>query len=85
MHCLQNQQKHGKAYGLLPVKTAEIIPWHTLCVDLIGPYTFGKGKNKLKLHCLTMIDPTTGWFEIAEIPNHRADYIANYLEFQWLS
>ena len=81
----KSSKKHGKAYGLLPVKMAEVIPWHTLCVDLIGPHTFGEGKNELKLHCLTMIDPATGWFEITEIPNCRADYIANYLEFQWLS
>ena len=32
-----------------------------------------------------MIDPATGWFEIAEIPNKRADYMANILEFNWLS
>ena len=32
-----------------------------------------------------MIDPATGWFEIVEIPNRRADYVANYLEFAWLT
>ena len=38
--------------------------------DLIGPYTiFQKGKNPLKLWCLTMIDPATGWFIMAQIPN----------------
>ena len=34
---------------------------------------------------LTMIDPATGWFEVEEIPNKRADYVANYLEFAWLT
>ena len=78
--------------GLLPPKQAETIPWHTLCIDLIGPYTFGyppkkKGEpdNRAYLHCLTMIDPATGWFEIVEIPSKRADYISNYLEITWLS
>ena len=66
-----------------------MIPWHTLCIDLIGPYPFGD-KQKMPekyttLHCLTMIDPATGWFEIVDIPNKRADYIANILEFTWLS
>ena len=65
----ESSKKRGKAYGLLPVKMAEIIPWHTLCVNLIGSYAFGKGKNKVKLHCLIMIDPATGWFEITEIPH----------------
>ena len=50
-------------------KTPEYKFWYTLCIDLIGPYEIGQGKNKTQLHCLTMIDPATGWFEIAEIPN----------------
>jgi len=32
-----------------------------------------------------MIDPATGWFEIVNIPNKRADYIANVLEYHWLT
>ena len=47
-----------KKYGKLPPKEPE--------VDLIGPYEFGKGKGAVKLHCMTMIDPATGWFEIVD-------------------
>ena len=32
-----------------------------------------------------MIDPATGWFEIASISRKRADYVANYLEMTWLT
>ena len=32
-----------------------------------------------------MIDPATGWFDICQIERKRADYVANYLEFHWLS
>ena len=32
-----------------------------------------------------MIDPATGWFEIAKIPNKKADFIANILEINWLT
>ena len=39
----------------------------------------------MALHCLTVIDPATGWFEIAEIPNKRADEIANILEYVWFT
>ena len=79
-------KKRGKAYGLLPAKkTPEVIPWHTLCIDLVGPYSFGKKENLVELHCLTMIDPATGWFEIIEIPNRKADHVVNYLEFAWLT
>ena len=82
--CKNQKPKHGK-YGKLPPKKPETIPWHTLCIDLVGPYKFGHGKKEISLHCLTMIDPATGWFEIAEIPNKRADYIANILEMTWLT
>jgi hypothetical protein len=56
-----------------------------LCIDLVGPYTMGKDSDEVKLHCLTMIDPATGWFEIVEIPNRHADYISNFLERTWLT
>ena len=78
-HLRQNQE------GLLPLKKAKATPWHTLCIDLIGPYTIGKEKEEITLHCLTMIDPATGWFKICKIPTKRADYIVNYLEFAWLT
>ena len=32
-----------------------------------------------------MIDPATGWFEMTEIPNKRADTIANIVEQIWFS
>ena len=82
--CRSMKATHKK-YGKLPPKEAETIPWHTLCIDLIGPYPFGKKENEVTLHCMTMIDPATGWFEIVEIPNKRADYIANILEYTWLT
>jgi hypothetical protein len=43
--------------------------WHTLCVDLIGPYTIkGKDGTIIDFMCLTMINPATSWFEIVELP-----------------
>ena len=86
--CREYKKKNQK-YGLLPAKVPETIPWHTLCIDLLGPYTFGtktpEKDDSVQLHMLTMIDPATGWFEVEEIPNKRADYVANYLEFAWLT
>jgi hypothetical protein len=74
-----------KKYGKLPEKTANIKPWETVCVDLIGPYPIGKGKDETILHAMTMIDPATGWFEIAHIPQKRADVVANIFETTWLT
>ena len=78
-------KKSKKKYGHLPEKEAESEPWDKLCVDLIGPYTIKQNKKELNLHCLTMIDPATGWFEMKQIPDKRADTIANIVEQTWFS
>ena len=53
-------------YGKLPEKVAEINPWETLCIDIIGAYKIKrKGEKLLHLRYITIIDPATGWFEIA--------------------
>lgn len=84
--CKRLKARHKK-YGKVPPKpNVEIIPWHTLCIDLIGPYTIGHDKkHQTVLHCMTMIDPATGWFEIVQIDEKKADEVANRLEFVWLT
>jgi hypothetical protein len=66
--CQVNKRRSQK-YGHLPPKTVYTIPWECLCVDLIGPYTL-KSKDNLQIDfmALTMIDPTSSWFKIAELP-----------------
>ena len=57
-------------------------------MDLIGPYHFKSNKVKNKdiiLHAVTMIDPATGWFEIAEISNKESHTVAETVEQVWLS
>ena len=84
--CQRNKRTHKK-YGKLPEKQAEFIPWETLCVDMIGPYKIPrKGKSDLELWAVNMIDPATGWFEIAEVPGtKRVDVVSNIVEQTWLS
>ena len=66
----QRSKTNNQKYDKLPPKQAGTNPWDTLCVELLGPYTIPqKGKPLLKLWCLTMINPATGWFEMAQIPN----------------
>jgi hypothetical protein len=81
--------------GKLNPKDPKVVPWETVCIDLIGPYPIGKIKKDKNgkvisdtlttLHAMTMIDPTTGWFKIIKVPNKRADYIANLFEQVWLA
>ena len=64
---VNKRSKHS--YGKLPPKLVLKIPWEALCVDLIGPYTIkGKDGSVIDFMCLTMIDPASSWFEIAELP-----------------
>ncbi len=66
--CQVNKRRSQK-YGPLPPKTVYTISWECLCVDLIGPYTLkGKDNSRIDFMALTMIDPASSWFEIAELP-----------------
>jgi len=71
----QTQKKQTKKYGLLPEKEVEAVPWDRLCVDLIGPYNIKsrvKGVTIPPLKCVTMIDPASGWFEIAQYDDKKS-------------
>jgi hypothetical protein len=65
----QGNKRWSQKYGHRPPKTVYTIPWEYLFVDLIGPYTL-KGKDNLQIDfmALTMINPTSSWFKIAELP-----------------
>ena len=70
-------KKRRRQYGKLPSKIAEVVPWRSVCVDCIGPYTLKDktGTVILDFMCLTMIDPATGWFEIIELPATEVQYV----------
>jgi hypothetical protein len=70
-HKCQLAKKSGKKkYGHLPPKTAECLMWNRVNVDLWGPATINNKNGKTyKIHVMTMIDPTTGWFELATLRN----------------
>ena len=64
-----SQQKRQNQFGKLPTKIVITEPWHTLCIDLIDPYTLnGTDGTVIDFMCLTMIDPATRWFKIVELP-----------------
>ncbi len=62
-------KRRSHKYGHLPPKTVITNPQECLCVDLIGPYTLqGKDNLQIDFMALTMINPTSSWFEIVELP-----------------
>jgi len=96
-------KKHLLNYGKVPPKQMpeQLAPWHTLCIDLIGPYAIGKDvtrqttKNKIVsvkvvqkapiLWCMTMINPATNWFEIVQITDKTSKERASKLEITWFN
>ena len=82
----QKYKKRRVKYGKMPPKTIkdQLEPWHTVHVDLIGPYNKKVKQQQadgtvqvveLQLTCMTFIDPATGWFEMAEVPYYDIDDI----------
>ena len=74
----QQFKKRKTIYGSLPSKNiVEIKPWDTVNAGLIGPCSKSIRQhqpdgaifnNNVSLAYMTMINPTTGWFEISEVP-----------------
>ena len=93
----QKFKKRTTKYGHLEPKEAEtLVPWHTVCVDLIGKYNLmAKVKQldgtieecDLRLLCMTFIDPATGWFEVTEVPlvDQTSARISRLFDTVWLS
>ena len=53
---------------------------------MIGPYSIKqKGKPPLTLWCVTMIDPATSWFEMAQVKDKEAITVALVVEQTWLT
>ena len=40
------RKAHTTKKRLLPAKKAEVTPWHTSCVNLMGPCKIGKARTK---------------------------------------
>ena len=50
-----------------------MIPWDTVCVDQVGPYTVTDHTGTdCTLMAMAFIDPATGWFEIANSQIRRS-------------
>jgi RNase H-like domain found in reverse transcriptase/Reverse transcriptase (RNA-dependent DNA polymerase)/Integrase zinc binding domain len=84
-HSCQLFKKQRKKYGHLPAKKAETKPWWRVNVDCIGPYPVRTPTKIYELRAMTMIDPATGWFEIARIINPNSDEAQRAFDSCWLA
>ena len=89
MSTLQEIRKE-EVYGLFPAKRPKTTKWRRVNVDLWEPAMVkNKNSNNYKIHVMTMIDPATGWFEVAALIRHgltavKAQRLALRLS-QWLA
>ena len=81
----QKYKKCRKKYSKLPAKKAEVIPWETIYVDLIGLFTIKTANGKKSLHCLTILDLANYWIEITEIRNKTSKEIALQFNIEWIA
>jgi hypothetical protein len=64
-HECQIGKKVRNKYGELPEKLSERhIAWNIVDVDLIGSLSIKISSGKKQMLASTMIDPSTGWFEV---------------------
>ena len=85
-HICQLTKKQKKKYGHLPPKEAEdAIPWKRVNIDVIGPYTTKTPKGERTLYALTMIDPATGWFEVAPLEEPNSYSTQKAFDSYWLA
>ena len=74
-------------YGHMPTKNiAELKPWDSMHVDLIGPYRKSIRQQQpggavisknYSMTWMNMIEPDTGWFVIIEIPTFNLDEVTS--------
>ena len=87
----QFSKRLKRKYKKIPPKDPDWIPWHSVCVDCIGPLTIQsrihKKKVKYAIQALTMIDPATGWFEICPIPlgDFNSSRVSQLFNQYWLA
>ena len=75
-----------KKYGHLPIKIAEESePWTRVNVDMMGPLTVKMPTKTHNLLVLTMIDPATGWFEVAPMKDSKSETAMTVMDDVWFS
>ena len=84
--CQQFKNRNILYVNLPPNDIAELTPWDSVYVDLIGPYSKSIRQqqpggaiiwNNVCLTWITMTDPATGWFEIFKIPTFDLDGVTS--------
>jgi hypothetical protein len=60
------------------------IAWNRVDVNLIGPLKVNTPSGNKELLALTMINPSTGWFEVKDVKDKSAKESMNTFDDVWL-
>jgi transposase InsO family protein len=78
--------KHpNQQYSHLPARHADVAPWDSVAVDLIGPWKINISGREVEFSALTCIDPVTNLAELVRIDNKTSAHVAQHFENLWLS
>ena len=69
-------KNQGRQYGHLAAQEVNVAPWHTVSVDLIGPWTTLVNGQELEFKVLTIMDAVTNLLEIVRIDNKKRKNIS---------
>jgi len=75
----------GRGCGLLAPRQAQLVPWHEVAIDLIGPWEIQMHGYILSFRALTIVDTVTNFCEVVKITTKKVTYIGltfeKYLAF----
>jgi hypothetical protein len=69
----------------LAPREVKLVPWDTVCIDLIGPWKIKVAGQDVVVRALTCIDPVTNLTELVRIENKTMEHVAQQFENVWLS
>ena len=78
-------KNQGQQYGHLAPREVALGPWHTVSVDLIGPWMATVNERELEFKALTIMDTTTNLLEIVRIDNKTSRNITQMFTNNWLA
>ena len=82
--CQTCQRFKKKKCGKLSHNNIKLIPWGTVYIDLVGPYTVTDQKDNCKfINTMIFVDLAIGWLEIAEIINKTSARKSQIFNIPW--
>jgi hypothetical protein len=81
----QRHKSPGRGHGLLPARTALILPWQEVAVDLMGPWTVKPHGQEHKFHALTSVDAISNCPETFRLNNKTSQHAVQRFENSWLA